>query len=251
MEKGYQGKISVLRDFVRQRKPQDNFPLIRFETAPGKQMQVDWASFRKSLHRLSAFVAILGFSRRCYVEFVGDETLPTLLRCHEHAFEYFAGVPYEGLYDNMRTVITTRDYYGKGQHRLQAAFWDFCKHYSYIPRVCRPYRPQTKGKVERFIRYLKNNFYYPLATQLEAHQLTPTVLNPLVLQWLNTVANCRVHETTQCQPNYLFEKERAYLQPIAPAYQGVLPYERTIEVPMDYLSIPTQQHDLSLYEQLI
>ena len=75
-------------------------PLIRFETEPGRQMQVDFATIRRGRDRLSAFIATLGWSRTAYVEFVSDERLETLLGCHERAFYYFGGIP--------REVVDTR-----------------------------------------------------------------------------------------------------------------------------------------------
>ncbi len=83
-------------------------PVVRFETAPGEQMQVDWAVIRCGADRLSVFVATLGWSRAAYIEFVSDERLETLLSCHEHVFLAFGGVPREVLYDNMRTVVQER-----------------------------------------------------------------------------------------------------------------------------------------------
>jgi transposase len=83
-------------------------PAVRFETAPGQQMQVDWATIRRGADRLSVFVATLGWSRAAYVEFVTDERLETLLAAHEHAFLAVGGVPAEVLYDNMRTVVSQR-----------------------------------------------------------------------------------------------------------------------------------------------
>ncbi|GAB7129643.1 hypothetical protein JCM19000A_41510 [Silvimonas sp. JCM 19000] len=150
-EQGYRGGLSRVRHFLRSlRVPAAPEPLVRFETPAGQQMQVDWVTFRRGPTPLSAFVATLGFSRASYVEFVSDEKLPTLLACHEHAFEYFGGVPREVLYDNMKTVVTGRDAYGPGLHRFQPAFMDLASHYGFVPRLCRPYRAKTKGKVERF-----------------------------------------------------------------------------------------------------
>ncbi len=87
----------MLRDYLRTLKPllKEEDPVIRFETLPGQQMQVDWVEFRKSPSFLAAFVATLGFSRSSYVCFVRDEKLETLIECHKDAFEYFGGVPYE------------------------------------------------------------------------------------------------------------------------------------------------------------
>ena len=255
---GYTGGESILRSYMRQQKPvADEGEIIRFETEPGKQMQVDWAEFRKGRDRLAAFVATLGYSRVGYVEFVTNEKLPTLVRCHENAFDYFGGVTREILYDNMKTVIVERDCYGEGKHRLQSGFWDFSKHYGFIPRVCRPYRAKTKGKVERFIHYLRHSFYNPLVGELNALGTTPDVgtANQRVLNWLNTIANCRTHGTTKAIPFELLEQERKCLQPITFSYTGVSPTTAadSIEPPSFHHQAEPEiilQHELSVYEQL-
>lgn len=256
---GYLGGITRLREYLRLQKPAARLQesLQRFETEPGKQMQVDWAIFRKGCNRLVAFIATLGYSRTSYVEFVTDEKLATLLRCHENAFEYFGGVPLEGLYDNMKTVIVERDCYGEGKHRLQSGFWDFSKHYNFIPRVCRPYRAQTKGKVERFIHYLRYSFYYPLLGQLKNSGLVLDVgtANQKVWSWLNQTANKRMHGTTGKAPFELLQDERPYLQKIAQPYSG-----RVVDIAVTTKNthhnnrvsdnFETLQHDLSVYEAL-
>ncbi|KJW01997.1 integrase core domain protein [Rickettsia argasii T170-B] len=100
-ELGYTGGMTQLRDYLRSIKPAaKQEDMIRFETASGKKMQVDWIEFRKGKNPLSAFVATLGFSRASYVEFVTNEKLVTLIECHKRAFDYFGGVPEEVLYDN-------------------------------------------------------------------------------------------------------------------------------------------------------
>ena len=157
--RGYPGGISILKDHLVTLKPVATpEPLIRFETEPGRQLQVDFATIRRGGDRLSAFIATLGWSRAAYVEFVTDERLETLLGCHERAFYYFGGIPHEVLYDNMRTVVSDRDRYGPGLHRYNRTFLDFAHHHGFVPRLCRPYRAKTKGKVERFIRYLRASF---------------------------------------------------------------------------------------------
>ncbi len=118
-EMGYTGKMTQLRDYLKSIKPAaKQEDMVRFETASGKQMQVDWIEFRKGKNTLSAFVATLGYSRASYVEFVTNEKLVTLIECHKRAFEYFGGVPKEVLYDNMKTVILGRDTYGLDIHRF-------------------------------------------------------------------------------------------------------------------------------------
>jgi len=92
-ERGYAGGYSILKEHLARLRPAaEPEPVARFETAPGEQMQVDWAVIRRGAERLSVFVATLGWSRATYIEFVGDERLETLLACHEHAFLAFGGV---------------------------------------------------------------------------------------------------------------------------------------------------------------
>lgn len=161
---GYQGSIRTLSEYMRQLKPPTPLdPVVRFETEPGQQMQVDWGVFRRGKDPLSAFVATLGWSRSSYVEFVTNERFDTLKACHENAFAYFQGVPTEVLYDNMKTVILQRNAYGRGLHQFHPGLWDLAKQTGFTPRLCQPYRARTKGKVERFIRYLRHSFYVPLA----------------------------------------------------------------------------------------
>lgn len=256
---GYTGGITMLRSFMRQQKPvAEAGEPIRFETNPGKQMQVDWAEFRQGHDRLAAFVATLGYSRASYVEFVTDEKLTTLLSCHEHAFDYFGGIAHEILYDNMKTVITERNYYGEGQHRLQSGFWDFSKHYGFIPRICRPYRAQTKGKVERFIHYLRHSFYNPLSAELKSYYMKPdiNVANQRVLVWLNSVANKRIHGTTQAVPFDRLAEEQPSLQPLIAPYTGVTPClepkpaQCAFKAHVSSTEAPLQ-HELATYDEFL
>jgi transposase len=188
---GYAGGYTILKEHLATLRPAAKpEPLIRFETEPGRQMQADFGTIRKGRNRLSVFIATLGWSPTTYVEFVSDERLQTLLDCHEHAFDFFRGVPCEVLYDNMRTVVDDRDHYGVGMHRYNPTFLDFAHHYGFLPRLCRPYRAKTKGKVERFIGYLKRSFYVPLASQLspEGLMVDRDTANARVATWLREVA---------------------------------------------------------------
>jgi len=202
-QRGYTGGLTLVRLFTAPLKPTGKpDPVVRFETEPDEQMQVDWAVIRRRPDPLSVFVATLGYSRAAYVEFVTDEKLETLLACHKNAFVFFDGVPREVLYDNMRTVVIGRDVYGPGQHRLQPAFQDFARHYGFLPKLCRPYRARTKGKVERFIHYLRYSFWVPLRSRLEPLGLTldPATANVEARKWLRDTANRRIHGTTAGPP---------------------------------------------------
>lgn len=264
---GYNGGLSQLRAYLRSLRPAViEEPLVRFETEVGVQLQADWIEFRRARGRLSAFVATLGYSRASYVEFVSDEKLETLLLCHRHAFEFFAGVPREVLYDNIKTVVLERDGYGEGRHRFHPGFMDFAKHHGFLPRLCRPYRARTKGKVERFNHYLRYSFYVPLATRLKAVGLLldKTTANLEVWRWLREVANVRVHATTGQAPHELLAEERAHLQPLPAPYRGeLLPSACPPAEAASALNVPPslnrlwpapqawQQHPLALYDKLV
>jgi transposase len=246
-ELGYPGGISQLKTFLSSLRPQEKAePLVRFSTLPGIQMQVDWIEFRKDA--LFAFVATLGYSRASFVYYTTDMRLPTLLACHEAAFEYFGGTPQEILYDNMKTVVLLRDALGTGNHRFHPTFWDFAKHCGFLPRLCRPFRAKTKGKVERFNRYLRYSFHVPTQSKLkmQGDLLCALKANAMVRRWLHEVANARVHRDTQCTPWDLLEKERAHLSCIPPPYNS----EKPVYIAKAYQATPPQ-HDLSTYDALL
>ncbi|AJK10349.1 hypothetical protein CH60_4223 (plasmid) [Yersinia pestis str. Pestoides B] len=108
----------------------------------------------------------------------------------------------EVLYDNMKTVVLQRDAYQTGQHRFHPSLWQFGKEMGFSPRLCRPFRAQTKGKVERMVQYTRNSFYIPLMTRLRPMGITVDVetANRHGLRWLHDVANQRKHETIQARP---------------------------------------------------
>lgn len=223
VEQGYSGGSSIVRAFMRTLKPTiPTEPVIRFETQPGVQMQVDWVEFRKGQRPLYAFCATLGYSRASYVEFVSDMKVATLISCHEHAFRAFGGVPKQVLYDNMKTVIVERDAYGEGEHRFHAGFLDYARHCGFVIKLCRPYRAKTKGKVERFNGYLRRSFYIPLVAKLKQADLELDVntANVQVQSWLADIANQRIHGTTGTIPAQSLMEERSALQTLPPAWRG-------------------------------
>jgi transposase len=253
---GYTGGISILREHLLTLRPSAlPEPIVRFETKPGRQMQVDWAVIRRGADPLSVFVAVLGYSRMAYVQFVTDERLETLIACHEAAFTFFGGTPREVLYDNMRTVVIGRDAYGPGQHRLQPAFRDFARHHGFLPHLCRPYRAQTKGKVERFIHYLRHSFWVALDSRLRPLGLRVDVAtaNIEVRKWLRDTANLRVHGTTGGVPaERLAEDQKGFLRLASPWAGDVLrpPLVVAAAVKRHHVG-PTIQHPLSVYENLL
>ena len=247
-ERGYSGGYTMLKLFVASLRPQQSVePVIRFETGPGEQMQVDWAVIRRGGNRLSVFVATLGWSRAAYVEFVTDERIETLIEAHENAFLAFGGTPREVLYDNMRTVVLERHGYGRGRHRFHPGFLDFARHCGFRPQLCAPYRAQTKGKVERFIRYLRHSFYVPLASRLSQEGLIVDreTANLTVGRWLREVANVRVHGTTGEIPAERLAIERVQLQPVPTPYAGRTVRSLQKPAPAPIIGL---QHPLSFYD---
>lgn len=224
-------------------------PIVRFETEPGRQMQADWATVGRGSEKLSVFIATLGWSRTAYVEFCDDERVETLIGCHETAFLTFAGVPVEVLYDNMKTVVIERNTYGRGVH-LFHRFLDYARHTGFLPCLCQPYRAQTKGKVERFVGYLKRSFWAPFVASMRQAGVTPDkhAANAAVARWLREVANARVHATTNEVPAERLMIEQAKLQALSAPFGGRS--ARSFTVPVRK-AIVGYQHPLSVYEDLM
>jgi transposase len=264
--RGYQGGMSQLRAFLRTLRPAAPVdPVVRFETAMGEQLQVDWVEFRKGGAPLHAFCATLGFSRASYVEFVSNMKVETLIACHEHAFIAFGGVTKRVLYDNMKTVVLERDAYGDGKHRFHAGFLDYAKHSGFVIKLCRPYRAKTKGKVERFNGYLRRSFYVPLASRLaqSGQRLDVVTANVEVAHWLSEIANVRIHGTTMAQPAEALRREAMHLQALpAPWRADIAAVRAQIAVPSAASPRPAavasriaqplpMQHPLHVYDALL
>lgn len=181
---------------------------VRFETMPGLQAQVDWGFFENykvvdesgDEKKLYCFLMILGYSRMRYIEFVTDMTTSTLIRCHINAFRYFNGYPQEILYDNMKQVVIKRLLRQKDSE-LNKEFEDFAGFYKFKPILCRPYRGQTKGKVERTVRYVRENFMVGIRYK------DLIDLNHQAYQWCDKV-NQKTHATTLEVPKIRLLEER-------------------------------------------
>ena len=211
--RGYAGGYTVLKDYLRPlRREAAAVAVRRFETPPGHQAQLDWgtigrletAAGSKTLH---VFVLTLGHSRAMFADVSTDTQLATLLRMHEAAFAELGGVPHEILYDRMKTVILGLD--ERGEIKWHPQFLDFAGHWGFTPRACAAYRPQTKGKVENGIGYLRKNFL----CGREAHDLAD--LRGQLRTWVWQVANQRQHGTTQRHVLTAWQEEQRLLLPLA------------------------------------
>jgi transposase len=252
---GYCGSVRTVSGYVATLKPKaKDDPLVRFETPPGQQMQVDWGAFKLNGKRISLFVATLGWSRFNFGLFVGNEQFETLRDCHEQAFDAFGGVPLEVLYDNMRTVVQTRNAYGHGLHRFHPGLKDLAHHYTFVPKLCRPYRAKTKGKVERSIGYIRRSFFVPLASRYRQldQALDLEALNLEFARWLALTANARVHGTTGEVPNARLEQERGALQALPPSWLVGGPRPRSLDRALTtQFAVEALQHPLSVYDELL
>jgi transposase len=202
-KKGYTGGSSILKDYMRPFRPTIETATARYETGPGEQAQVDWGHCGRIFHEgalkpLYCFVMTLGYSRYMYIEFTTSQDTTTFMRAHVNAFEFFGGLPEKILYDNTKSAIIRRFL---KKIELNPRFADMAGYYGFIPRFCKPYRAQTKGKVESGVKYVKGNFLLgEVFSSLEE-------INAAARTWLAEVANVRIHGTTGEVPLVRFEKE--------------------------------------------
>ena len=204
VEKGYTGSLSLLQKWMGNYK-QQHIPkvVIRYETSPGQQAQVDWGEKRIQdrrtglVKKVYIFSMVLCWSRMRFACFVHKADMYYFLLCHKLAFQYFGGVPREILYDQNRCVLVKP---GFKNIVFNQKCLDFAHHYDFVPRVCKPRRAQTKGKVENNIKYIKRNF---LSLQ-DTHDLK--ILNQRVKHWMEKV-NHKVHSTIHEIPYKRLPKE--------------------------------------------
>jgi len=206
---GYPGKITRVRDHLRELRQDKSYQaVLMFETAPGQQGQIDWGHFGQMqidgiMEDIYGFCMVLGYSRTRYVEFTTSMNLEVLLGCHINAYGYYGGAPNEHLYDNMKQVVLERGRTTE-ESQLNPRYVDFASYYGITPKLCRPRKPRTKGKVEKLVDYTKGNFFLGLEfTDLED-------LNMKARAWMDKV-NSQPHSTTKEIPFERLVKERPFL----------------------------------------
>lgn len=159
-KKGYDGRYSILADFVKKHKDGEvKKATIRFETNPGLQAQVDWKEDMVLVNRagekfkINIFLMLSGYSRYKFIMITSDRSQETLFKCMTEAFSHLRGIPHEILFDNMKTVVD-RSRSSFSNTVFNQKFEYYAKDMGFTPITCRPYRPQTKGKVEALAKLM-------------------------------------------------------------------------------------------------
>lgn len=212
-KKGYKGKYTILRNYCDLFKEDESKKAtIRFETNPGLQAQVDWKE-TMTLHTKSGvevtfniFLILLGYSRLKYIRLTMDRTQDTVFKSLIYSFKYFNGVPKEIIFDNMKTVVD----HAKSNYTnavLNDSFYQFSKDLGFEAWTCRPFRPQTKGKVEALARTMER--LRPYDYEFESFEELEKII-----QTLNDDLNNEVSQATNEKPFARYEKEKEYLRPL-------------------------------------
>lgn len=217
-QEGYAGGYGLVKAFVRQVRPVPRPAFLSLYFEPGQCAQVDWGHaglipVGSTRRHLNFFVMVLAYSRRMYVEFTLSQAQEHWLAAHQQAWEYFQGVTAQVMVDNCKTAVLSHPL---GQPPvLNPHYLDFAQHYGFDIKACGPKKPHEKGRVESAVGYIRRNFLagLNLSGSLEA-------INAAARDWLDTVANLRVHGETRKTPLALFGEEAPHLRPLPP-----LPYE--------------------------
>lgn len=212
LARGYAGKYGLVKNYVKKYKQDNNKKAtIRFESAPGQQSQVDWKEKKKMINKqgeifeVNIFLYILGYSRVKYIEITEDRKQSTLLKCMINAFEYTGGVPNEILFDNMRTVVD-RSSSNFGNVKINSKFGQFAKDCNFKPVTCKPYRPQTKGKVEALAKLVNrlDVYNYEFETIDDLKNIAIAIMKEL---------NHEISQATNSMPVDRYKKESEHLLP--------------------------------------
>jgi transposase len=211
-DQGFNGGITIVKDYIQQIRPRGQEPYLTLSFAPGECAQVDWGSWEiiavgNTRRRLSFFVMVLGYSRMLYIEFTLGQSQEHFLACHRHAFEFFGGVPAKIMCDNCKTAVLSHPH--GLTPLLNPRYADFAAHYGFTVKACNVRKPNEKGIVENAVGYVKHNFLSgrPI-NQFDS-------LNPAVGLWLEQIANVRIHGRTRRRPVDLFVAEKPMLKPLS------------------------------------
>lgn len=207
---GYPGSVITVRRYVRQVRPSRRRVYQEVVWEPGQAMQVDWGccgqlKIGTTSRQVSVFVAVLCYSRLCYLEFTLAQRKAEFYRAIVHALEFFGGSPRRIIFDNLKAAVIN----GAGRHAcLHPEFLALCGHFCLEPVACTRRDPESKGIVEAGVRYVKHNALAGRADQLTCWE----DYQRLAVSWRDEVANRRLHQTTRERPLERFQQERPLLR---------------------------------------
>ena len=204
-EDGYEGGEGILRSHVAKVRPPKYTAYLTLNFAPGESAQVDFGycgtiQIGEESRRLYVFMMTLCYSRMIYAEFILRQNTEHFLQSHRNAFEYFGGVPDKVMVDNCKVAVSDASKYGSPV--INPHYADLASHYNFKVVACGVRKPYEKGIVERGIGYLKKNFLNGL------EKGTLAALNHAGRNWMENVANVRMHGVTKKQPAELFKAEK-------------------------------------------
>lgn len=211
-DSGYDGGYTIVKEYVRKVRPRAEKAFLSLSFAPGESAQVDWGhcgtiAVGNTRRALSVFVMVLSHSRQMYIEFTLSQKQEHFLACHAHAFDYFGGVPESVMVDNLKSAVLEHK---RGETpRWNPRYADFARDYGFEIVACNPRSPQEKGRVENGVGYVKKNFLAGRQFKDFDH------IAPAARQWLDLVANQRLHRVTGQKPHDLWQTERKFLQALA------------------------------------
>ncbi len=208
---GYTGGVTILRDRLRRLRPRGHrAAFLTLDFPPGEAMQVDWADFGFAVpgvpRRVSAFVAVLCYSRRLYIEFTFSQTMGSFLRCMERCLRFNTGTTLVDIFDNMKTVVLS---HSATATVFNPKFLEYARARGFAVRACNVRKANEKGRVERPIGFVRRRFW----PGRRVRDLLD--LNTQAARWRDDFANGRVHEVTGKVPQLVFEhEEKRLLKPI-------------------------------------
>ena len=213
-EAGYQGGITIVKDYVNHIRPRRPEAFLKLDFAAGECAQVDWGEYGTiavgaTRRRLSFFLMVLCYSRRMYLEFTVSQKMEFFLACHENAFAAFGGVPSRIMVDNLKSAVLQR--LMGAAPVFNPKYLDFSRHWGFEISPCNVRSGNEKGRVENGVGYVKKNFLAGLELADFA------AMQPAATLWVDTVADVRIHGATHQRPIDRFEDERAHLKPLNPA----------------------------------
>lgn len=239
-EEGYDGSYSLLSHYVHSVRPKRNNAYLTLSFSPGECAQVDWGVYKtitvgNTQRKLNFFVMVLCHSRMIYVEFTLSQSMEHFLACHQHAFDYFGGIPKEVMIDNLKTGVLSRH---DQQIIYNPKYLDFALHYGFTIKACNIRKGNEKGRVENGVGYAKKNFLNGLEIAQFDH------LAPAIRHWMDSIANVRIHGETHKRPVDLLDEDLQAMSGVNPNHYDVARIETARSTKLFRVSLDSNRYSV-------